>query len=106
MSQTEMLAAARSEYHDDDIQPEILRILKPENEFLQDLVDQFCKTRRNANKIRVACFYKLKLSNVGRIVGGKDRTVHSSASCMSFQADHHCRDLWLARAPAVLISLM
>lgn len=93
MSQTEMFAAARSEYHNDDIQPEVLRILEPENEFLQDLVDQFGKTRRNANKTQVACFYELKSSNVGRIVGGTDRTVRSSAFCISFQADHHCRDL-------------
>ena len=78
MSQTEMLVAARSEYHDDDIQPEILRILEPENEFLQDLVDQFGKIRRNAHKAQVACFYELKSSNVGRIVGGKDRIVRSS----------------------------
>jgi hypothetical protein len=84
MSQTEMLAAARSEYHDDNIQPGILRILEPGDEFLQDLVDQFSKTRRNANKTRVACFYELKSSSVGRIVGGKDRTVRSSAFCMSF----------------------
>ena len=34
MSQAEMLAAARSEYHDDDIQPEILKVLEPGNEFL------------------------------------------------------------------------
>lgn len=93
MSQTEMLAAARSEYYDDDIQPEILRILEPENEFLQDLVDQFGKTRRNANKTQVACFYELKSSNVGRIVGGTDRTVRSLTFCMFFQADHYCRDL-------------
>lgn len=72
MSQTEMLEAARSEYHDEDIQTEILKILEPENEFLQDLVDQFGKIRRNANKTQVVCFYELKSSNVGRIVGGKD----------------------------------
>ena len=87
MSQAEMLVAARSEYHDDDIQPEILRILEPGNEFLQDLVDQFGKTRRNANKTQVVCFYELKSSNVGMIVGGKDRTVRSSASHMNPQAD-------------------
>jgi hypothetical protein len=86
MSQTEMLEAARSEYHNEDIQPEILKILEPENEFLQDLVDQFSKTRRNANKTQVVCFYELKSSNVGRIVGGKDRTVSSLSSCMSFQS--------------------
>lgn len=79
MSQAEMLAAAQSEYHQDDIQPEILRVLEPENEYLQDLVDQFSRIRRNANETHVACFYEQKPSNVGKIVGGKDRTVHLSA---------------------------
>lgn len=80
MSQVEMLAAAQCEYHQDDIQPEILRVLEPENEYLQDLVDHFGKTRRDANKTHVACFYELKSSNVGKIVGGRDRIVHLSAS--------------------------
>lgn len=70
-----MLAAAQSEYEPDDIQPEVLRILEPGNEFLQELVDGFCKTRVLANSARVACFYELKLSNVGRIVGRLDRMV-------------------------------
>ena len=70
-----MLAAAQSEYEQDDIQPEVLRILEPGNEFLQELVDGFCKTRALANGARVACFYELKLSNVGRIVGRLDRMV-------------------------------
>jgi hypothetical protein len=82
MKQTEMLEAARSEYHEDEIQLDILRVLEPENEFLIDLVNQFGKTRRNANKTEVACFYELKSSNVGKVVGGKDRMVLSSASCM------------------------
>jgi hypothetical protein len=93
MSQAEMLAAARSEYHHDDIQPEILRILEPENEFLQDIVDQFGRTRRNANNTPSVCFYELKSSNVGKIVGGKDRTVCLLGSCMSFQANQYCRDV-------------
>jgi len=75
MSLVEMLEAARSEYHDDDIQPGILDILQPGNEFLQDVVDQFGKTRRLENKAHVSCFYELKSSNVGRIVGRRDRTV-------------------------------
>jgi hypothetical protein len=75
MSQVEMLAAAQSEYGQDDIQPEVLRILQPGNEFLQELVDQFCKTRALANKAPVACFYELGSSNVGRIVGKVDRMV-------------------------------
>jgi hypothetical protein len=75
MSQVEMLVAAQSEYPQDEIQPEVLKILEPGNEFLQDVVDQFGKTRRQAHKTQVACFYELKSSNVGRIVGKSDRTV-------------------------------
>jgi hypothetical protein len=75
MSQVEMLVAAQSEYSQDEIQPEVLKILEPGNEFLQDVVDQFGKTRRQAHKMQVACFYALKSSNVGRIVGKSDRTV-------------------------------
>lgn len=75
MSQLEMLEAARREYDEDEVQISILRILEPGNEFLQDLVDQFCKTRRQTNKAEVACFYELKSSNVGRIVGKVDRIV-------------------------------
>jgi hypothetical protein len=75
MSQVEMLAAAQLEYQHDEIQPQVLKILEPGNEFLQELVDQFGKTRALANKAQVACFYELKSSNVGRIVGKTDRTV-------------------------------
>jgi hypothetical protein len=75
MSQVEMLAAAQREYQLDQIQPEVLKILEPGNEFLQEVVDQFGRTRRHANKAQVACFYELKSSNVGKIVGKTDRTV-------------------------------
>jgi hypothetical protein len=75
MSQVEMLAAAQREYQHDEIQPQVLKILEPGNEFLQELADQFGKTRALANKAQVACFYELKSSNVGRIVGKTDRTV-------------------------------
>lgn len=81
MSPIEMLAAAQLEYKDDDIQTDILRILEPGNEFLQELVDQFGKTRRQANKAEVACFYELKPSDVGRIVGKVPRTVGLRISC-------------------------
>jgi hypothetical protein len=70
-----MLAAAQREYQEDDIQPEVLKILEPGNEFLQAIVDDFGKTRRQPNRAQVACFFELKSSNVGRIVGGSDRTV-------------------------------
>jgi hypothetical protein len=75
MSLMEMLEAARSEYHEDEVQPDVLKILEPGNEFLQELVDQFGKTRNLANKARVACFYELNSTNVGRIVGKKNRMV-------------------------------
>jgi hypothetical protein len=75
MKLSEMLEAARREYEDDQLQTEVLRILEPGNEFLQELVDQFGKTRSVANKAQVACFYELKSSNVGGIVGGQARTV-------------------------------
>jgi hypothetical protein len=70
-----MLAAAQREYSQDEFQPEVLNILEPGNGFLQDVVDQFGKMRRQAHKAQVACFYELKSSNVGRIVGKSDRTV-------------------------------
>lgn len=55
-------------------QAEFLKILEPGNEFPQ-VVDQFRKTRMQANRARVACFCELKSSNVGKIVGREDRTV-------------------------------
>ncbi|KAH5617588.1 hypothetical protein HBI23_253250 [Parastagonospora nodorum] len=85
MSQAEMLAAAQCEYQQDEIQPEVLRILEPANEFLQELVDQFGKMRRQPNKAHVACFYELMSSNVGRIVGKTDRTrfvVSENSGCL------------------------
>ena len=75
MSQVEMLAAAQREYEQDEIQADTLAILQPGNEFLQEVVDQFGKTRGLANKAQVTCFYELKSSNVGGIVGKVDRTV-------------------------------
>lgn len=75
MSQIEMLEAARREYDENEVQPEVLKILEPGNEFLQEVVDQFGKTRRQASKAAIACFYELKPTNVGKIVGKQDRTV-------------------------------
>lgn len=73
MSQMEMLEAARRQYQEDEIHPDVLNVLEPGNEFLQELVDRFGKTRRLENKAQIACFYELKPSNVGKIVGGLDR---------------------------------
>lgn len=71
----EMLEAARREYHEDEVQTDVLKVLEPGNEFLQEIVDQFSKMRKQANRAEVACFYELKSSNVGKIVGKQDRTV-------------------------------
>jgi len=82
---SEMLEAARREYEDEQLQTEVLRILEPGNEFLQDLVDNFGKTRSAPNKAQVTCFYELKASNVGAIVGGQARTrfvVSESSGCL------------------------
>lgn len=76
MSQVELLAAAREEYTDSEIYPEILQVLQPGNEYLQDLVDQFTRLRSTLPELRdcrIACFFELKASNVGRIVGGRER---------------------------------
>jgi hypothetical protein len=75
MDLVEMLTAARSQYQEDEVQMTILKILEPGNEFLQELVDQFNKTRMLKNKAEVACFYELKSTDVGKIVGTQNRTV-------------------------------
>jgi hypothetical protein len=75
MKLSEMLDAARREYEEDEVQTEVLQILEPGNEFLQELVDKFGRTRSQANSFLVACFYEMKSSNIGGIVGGQKRTV-------------------------------
>jgi len=76
MNQMEMLEAARREYDEDQVQPTALNILQPGNAYLQDLVDSFLKKMRGqANKTRIACFFELKATNVGRTVGRQDRIV-------------------------------
>jgi len=64
MSQIEILEAAQQEYYEDQIQSESPRmpLRQAGNEFLQDLVDQFGKTRRRANKAHITCFYEIKPS--------------------------------------------
>jgi hypothetical protein len=72
----EMLEAARRKYHDDEVQSRALDVLQPGNAYLQDLVDSFLKKLRDqTNKTQIACFFELKASNVGRIVGKRDRIV-------------------------------
>jgi hypothetical protein len=84
MNQMEMLEAARREYHEDQVQPTALEVLQPGNLYLEDVVDSYLKkTRGQTNKTQIACFYKLKLSNVGRIVGEQDRTVGAQEWCLT-----------------------
>lgn len=92
MKQSEMLEAARKEYDEDQVQPSVLDILKPGNDFLQDLVDNFSKTRSQANKSQVTCFYELKATDVGAIVGGQPRTV-CKTSAYRYTTNHYPRDL-------------
>ena len=89
MSQTEMLAAASREYIEDLIQWDALKILEPGNEFLRELVDKFCKTQSRQAKMQVACFYEMKSSDVGAIVGKQARTVCAVmlAAAMSCQTE-------------------
>jgi len=94
MSQIEMLEAARREYHEDEVQTDVLKILEPGNEFLQEVVDQFGRMRRQANKAEVACFYELKSSNVGKIVGKQDRMVGLQMALRLAEADCCARDSW------------
>lgn len=75
MSQSEMLQAALSEYQQEQVHTEVLKILDPDNELLQGLVDDFGKTRKQPNRAHVACFFELQPSNVGAIVGKQERTV-------------------------------
>jgi hypothetical protein len=94
MNQVEMLAAAQQHYQQDEIQPEVLKILEPGNEFLQEVVDRFGKTQRRAHKTQVACFYELKSTNVGRIVGKSDRMVGLGRPRCDNKADFLRRDSW------------
>jgi hypothetical protein len=92
MKLSEMLEAARREYVEDQVQADVLRILEPGNEFLQDLVDQFGKMWSQPNKAQIACFYEPISSDVGGIVGGQDRVVRRFL-CLLIFADNWRRDL-------------
>jgi len=83
MSQSEMLEAAQREYAPEYIQGQVLNVLEPGNEILQDVVDRFGKTRSGPNQARVACFFELKTTDVGRIVGREQRVVRVRSSAMA-----------------------
>jgi hypothetical protein len=94
MNQMEMLEAVRREYDEDQVQPTALEILQPGNAYLQDLVDSFLKKMRGqTNKTQIACFFELKSSNVGRIIGKQDRIVGYTRTHAHIRTDHRHSDL-------------
>ena len=96
----EMLEAARREYHEDQVQATALEVLQPGNAYLQEVVDGFLKKMRGqTNKTQIACFYELKSSNVGRIVGKQDRTVGIERCHEAYETNCIHSVLWSARAP-------
>ena len=56
----------------------VLRVLERGDEYLTNLVYDFGKTRDLANRAKIACFYELKQSNVGAIIGGDKQMVRLS----------------------------
>lgn len=81
-----MLEAALREYPSDQVQPETLHLMQRGNELLQNMVDEFCKTRSGPAKCEVACFWELKTSDVGAIVGGQKIMV---SLCFPFPSLHY-----------------
>jgi hypothetical protein len=65
----QMLEVARREFDADKIHPEALRTMEPENPYVRDIVDRFCKLHKEAPKKSVFCFYELKATKIGKIVG-------------------------------------
>jgi hypothetical protein len=84
MSQSEMLQAALSEYEQEQVHTQVLNILDPGNELLQDLVDGFGKIRSLPNRAHVACFFELQPSDVGAIVGKQRKKVSMAVHMMSW----------------------
>ena len=104
MDQMEMLEAARREYDNDQVQPTALEVLQPGNAYLQEVVDGFLKKMRGqTSKTQIACFYELKFSDVGRIVGGQSRTASVNEPYTTCEANYMHRGLWSAKALAVSI---
>lgn len=102
MNQMEMLEAALREYDKDQVQSTALEVLQPGNAYLQEVVDGFLKKMRGqTNKTQIACFYELKASDVGRIVGGQSRTASVNKCFTTCEADYIHRGLWSVRALAV-----
>ncbi|KAF2176597.1 hypothetical protein K469DRAFT_606660, partial [Zopfia rhizophila CBS 207.26] len=102
ISQSEILEAAWREHSKDQVQDQVLQVLQPGNELLQDLVDQFGKIRGSLKKAQIACFYELKRSNIGQIVARETATVgplllRIHTRRLIFHLDIHSqREFWLS----------
>ena len=72
-----MIQAVLNEY--EDVEPEVLRILDPEDELLLGLVHEFEKTRNQFGGARVVCFFELRPSNVKAIIGQDEKKVRATA---------------------------
>lgn len=90
----EILDAARRKYHDNQVQPVALEVLRSGNAYIEDLVNRFLVTMRGrTNRTRVVCFFELELSNVGKVVDKQDPTVSLIDTAHSAHAKNKCRDL-------------
>ena len=72
LSQSKILDTACQEYELDQIQGDILRVLEPGNEFLQDIIDKFGRIWLQPNKLLMIYFFKLKTSNINMIMGRQE----------------------------------
>ena len=70
-----MLQAALREYAEDEVQLKSLEAIQPDDETLITMLDDFMETRQGENTARVVCFWELRPSNIGAIVGGQRRIV-------------------------------
>jgi hypothetical protein len=69
LSHSEMISAAYEVLDPQDVEPQVLEILQRGNESLTELVDDFCETWSNYRTGRLACFYELRQSEVGDLIG-------------------------------------
>jgi len=92
MGQADILEAAHKAYGGDQVQGEVINTLRLGNDSLLDLVDEFMKTRSQPNRAQIACFYELKVSDVGVIMGKQEIIVCWFCSCIYTQTNYHHSD--------------
>jgi disulfide oxidoreductase YuzD len=79
LSQGAILQAARRQYGDDLVQKQSLKILRPENEDLSDLMDCFNSIQQEAYMPNMICFYEEIVSDIGK--SGKEFGVEGIYVC-------------------------